>query len=333
MKRLLALLGAVLCLCVANAQDSQQNEEEGGEETNVVAYFCKRDTMQYSFQSVKYKANETDTIIKSVYHIDFTLSVADSTSNGYRLEYVMTNFEREDTIRTDAQALMHQRVFDRLKGKKLVFLTDEVGNLLQLENWSAVRNDMIQGVYAAYNELYPLMPGLEELLPKGQLMGVVSNRFQTEEGIRDWFQEVTMLFQFHGRSYEEETLFDEAGDEEEPPSRTVVVSGLCDEEDALLEGDYYVSAQTTTELEGENVERYINAIVGELGEDNELGKLMIEQSKKNGSKMTIDDTYSTQFFYNGWPSSVVNLFEMTEGSHTESTLKSVEWVSRSWGNF
>ena len=331
MKRLVFLL-AVCCLTFSQvvAQDDVEEEEAT---TDVIAFFCKRDTMEYYYVASKYIEMPTDTIVKSCYDTTFSLCVTDSTAESYQLEYVAKEFSMTDTITVDPAALLHQRVFDRIKGKKIIFETDEMGCVLQLKNWSAIRNDLIQGVFAGYNELYPKLPGLEELLPKGQLMGIVSQRFQTEEGVRSWFDEVYLLFNSHGRSYEAKTEIVDEGDEEEPPSKTVVVAGLSDD-DGEFDEDYFIYAETTSDLEGEAMDAYLKKQVSALGDDNELGRALVEENRSNGgSKMHVEDTYLCKYFFNGWPQSIESVQEMKTGSRNIVTRKYVEWGTRSWGNF
>ena len=336
MKRLFALFAALFTL-VASAQDvdgEYVDEGDGTGETNVIAYFCKRDTMEYNYTSEHYFAMGTDTIVKSFYSQDFRLVVSDSTDTGYRLTYTITAFEREDTIRVDAAALMREKVFQRLKGRPVVFETDEMGSLLQVENWSAIRNDLIQGVYAAYNELYPLLPGLETLVPKGKLMGIVSQRFQSEEGVRSWFEDVNALFDAHGRSFEAEREINNEGTDEEPASKTYVVAGLLEEDDAEFEDDYYVTAETTTQLRGDAIETYLKQLTRALGDDSELGKALVDLSKQEGvSQLDLTSTSASIYFYNGWPRAVDNTMETATEKKTEVKRKYVEWTTRSWYNY
>lgn len=334
-KRFYALLVAVLSLSAVSAQQAngEQTEVVDTAETNVIAYFCKRDTMKYNLQYLQFEATANDTVVKSYYEQDFQVCITDSTAEGYRLEYIATGFSREDTITVDTKAMMRQRVFERIKGKKLLFDLDEMGSVVQMPSWNAVRNDLIQGLFQAYNELYPLVPGLEQIVPKGQLMGIVSQRFQSEEGVIGWFDEIGMLFDLHGRSYESSVQVDNERTEEELPSTTFVMSGLLEDDDAIFEGDYFVTGATVASFEGDDVATYLKSKVSALGEDNELAKLMIQLAEADGKPtMSVEDAFEEWFFFNGWPMSSAVWTEEAIGKKTILQKKYLEWAERSWGN-
>ncbi len=337
-------LCCLITVMVAHAQNDgaamAPADSVAADSTDVVAYFCNRDTMEYRLMATKKDINGNDTVWRSAYAIDFMLCITDSTADGYRMEYVATDFVRMDTISADAQALMHQRVFERIKGKRLVFQLSEVGEVLAFVNWSDIRDDVIQGIFTAYNEFYPKIPGLEELVPKGQLMGIVSQSYQTEEGLMGWFKEIELLFNAHGRSYAPMTETEDEGSDTEFPSSSIVVAGLektgnDGDKDAEFDDDYYVMAETETRLKGDDIKTFFLSKGAVLGEGNMLSKTIAELHADDiaDKEVVVDDGYYLHLFFNGWPKSMESRNEEIIGDAKTVEDRSVDWLSRSWNNF
>ena len=115
MKKYLLVLCCLLGVATAQAQNDDaamvganmmselKADSISSDSTDVLAFFCNRDTMEYRFMATKREINGTDTVFRSAYAQDFMLCITDSTDEGYRMEYVATDFDHEDTIKVDPQ--------------------------------------------------------------------------------------------------------------------------------------------------------------------------------------------------------------------------------------
>lgn len=342
MKKYLLVLCCLLSVATAQATNDDAAmvaDSISSDSTDVLAFFCNRDTMEYRFMATKREINGSDTVFRSAYAQDFMLCITDSTDEGYRMEYVATDFDHEDTIKVDPQALMHQRVFERIKGRKLVFRLSDVGELMEFVNWRDVRDDVIQGIFMAYNELYPMVPGLEELVPKGQVMGIVSQTYQTEEGLLAWFKEVELLFNAHGKRFGQRSELSDEGSDTEFPSSSIVVSGYektgdDGDKDAEFDEDYYVMAETETHLKGEDIASFYRSKGAALGEGNMLSKTIVDQHSEDiaDKELLVTDGYYIHYFFNGWPKAMESRNEEVIGNRKTVETRYVDWLSRSWYN-
>ena len=377
MKRLVIIVCSLLAIAATQARNNSaapaaqsnnpktevQSDTIAPDSIPVVAYFCKRDTMNYRY-TVTQRVEQshpstplsssvnggiaavtptdipTDTVYKSAFVLDFMLCITDSTPDGYRMEYVATDFFKEDTISVDIKALMHQRVFERIKGKKIIFQLSQVGELLQLVNWQDVRDPVIQGIFTAYNEIYPKVPGLEQILPKGQLMGLVSQSYQTEDGLKEWFKELLLLFNSHGRIFPLRTEWESEGSDTEFPSSSIAVSGLektgdDGNKEPEFDDDYYVMAETETRLKGQDIAAFYRSKGGPLGEGNALSKAIEELHASDiaEKELVVTDGFYIHYFFNGWPNAMESRNEETIGNTKVVEDRSVDWLSRSWYNY
>ena len=95
-----AVMALTLQLCAlpiaAQAMTAQQASQDSV--VNVIAYFCKNDTMCYQYQDYEAKVENNDTIVDHYIKSDIQLVVVDSTSKGYLIDAKRLMLNQEYTI-------------------------------------------------------------------------------------------------------------------------------------------------------------------------------------------------------------------------------------------
>ena len=118
----------------AQAQNLAQVQEDST--INVVAYFCKNDTMEYRMEELQQKICGNDTTQNYYISEDFRIIVRDSTSNGYKLEYSSLGNREMEGNRVDIlNKTVLEKVAELSDRQHVIFTVDELGNLQHIENW------------------------------------------------------------------------------------------------------------------------------------------------------------------------------------------------------
>ena len=121
MKNIYTLLLFIAFSANINAQVQTAETSSADSLINVIAYFCKNDTMGYNYQNVKMKIVDNDTTVNFYSDSEFRLIVRDSTSQGYKFELqpISHHFETpEDTLMTQ----MMERLVNSLGDHPLIFM-------------------------------------------------------------------------------------------------------------------------------------------------------------------------------------------------------------------
>ena len=134
------LLLAVVCSVHVSAQVQTAEASSADSLINVVAYFCKNDTMDFRIEEAKHKIHDNDTTLCRYSSEDFRLIVRDSTSNGYKLEYISLGNRELDGEELDflTKPLL-EKLAELSDRQKVIFTIDEVGNLQHIENWREIK--------------------------------------------------------------------------------------------------------------------------------------------------------------------------------------------------
>ena len=83
---LFTIFFAVAFSATAKAQAVSAEQVSQDSTINIIAYFCKNDTLEYVYHDYKAKVEKNDTTVKHHIVDQFQLIVRDSTANGYEIE-------------------------------------------------------------------------------------------------------------------------------------------------------------------------------------------------------------------------------------------------------
>ena len=149
------LLALISCALSSQAQISNLQESNEDSVINVVAYFCKGDTMKYTYTDAMYTVTPKDTITSSYYTRDCMIVVTDSTSNGYNMEMTPLDVKLEDDSTAQSTMMrMNAAILHAFNNVKIKFHTDEYGTIDAIDNWREVRDLCLQGVKLAFDTIY-----------------------------------------------------------------------------------------------------------------------------------------------------------------------------------
>lgn len=120
-------------------QDSPEAEDST---VMAIAWFCKRDTMTYWINDSEWKYKGTDTVKTASTYTKVMLTVADSTKQGYDIEYTFLEFGLDTTASSDLQELYQQaarKLQETTIGTTIRFHTDEFGVIKKYYNLNEVK--------------------------------------------------------------------------------------------------------------------------------------------------------------------------------------------------
>ena len=329
-KNVLMTMSLVLSFMTSYAQSQNLAQEEEDSTINVVAYFCKNDTMDYRVHELEQKIQGNDTTLLRYVSEDFRLIVRDSTSSGYKIEYYsLGNRELEGEQIDFFNKTVLEKMGELSDKVHVIFTIDELGNLQHIENWREIKNIMREGFKLFCDSLYANTPMLDSVMPRIRLEMSLSQHYSTEESIMKNFDELQLLFGIHGKAF---TIGKhETKDDSGYPSvtNTVASYGSFDEEDEI-EGDYYVGGQTTLTIPAEDVATLVGGQLSGILSDDALKQMQEanHDSKFEDVNLTILEAFF--YFYNGWPCDMSKRTIVTTNGYERITTKHVGWLSRRW---
>lgn len=314
-------------------------EEKQDSVINIIAYFCKNDTMTYTANEIEYKVEKGDTTIIYDIETDYQLIVRDSTENGYTIELTTTDLrigEVEDSI----HLAMYEGLWELSKGMRCIFTTDEFGTIQNIKNWREIRNTMKESVKFVTNKMFAMHDGLDSLFSRERFESMLSMTFSTEDNIRkEVFSELGMLFGAHGRSWNIGTTENDEIENGFPNHYVIKVGYTTTEEETDIEGDYAIWANTVTKVPIDDVMDlaldYTTMAMTDKASDivGENKQKIIEEIKKQAKEVEINSREYYSFFFNGWPKECSTQKTTTIGTQNKTKATYIIWSSRSWNNY
>lgn len=331
MKNIYTLL--LLIAFSANVSAQVQTAEASSADSliNVIAYFCKNDTMGYNYQNVKMKIVDNDTTVNFYSDSEFRLIVRDSTSQGYKFELqpISHHFETpEDTLMTQ----MMERLVNSLGDHPLIFTTDELGAIQHVENWREVRDFTRKVSKALMDSLYALKPEMEQAIARQRFEAALNMQFANEKAILESYEELVIMFGVHGKAFKiGKSEGDYVSDQGYPQHITCVASYGKTSEDDGFDDDYYINSLSEITIPAKDVG---NLMIDQLNMMSEQ-KMTEEELQKMASEIDEDAKVSVvesyDLFFNGWPCDM-EYDKITDLKNVRSMeIHRIQWTSRVWG--
>lgn len=334
MKHLIFIIFAVFGIASASSQIIKEDSV-----VNVVAYFCKGDTMIYEYNNVSYKTTKGDTTDINVATEQFRLCVTDSTSKGYTLEYTPLSFEYSDT--TNLEGKIKQELSKMNVGKKLIFTTDEYGKLKRVLNWkenSRLMKDMIK---LALDTLFA-SEGMDKVFSRKAMEKSLSKLYESEESVLSCYEEITDLMQFHSMQLQynlpKTTKTPATKDEYASETYAVVTDDdMMDGDEKPYDGDYKICVNTTQYVPASDLVKVIGQAF-QTGTD-EMKKVLempeLKQTVNDASKSgaLVCDKVDNHYFFNGWPKYIYSerTVSVPSAEMEKVSIKEISWLSRRFG--
>lgn len=328
------ILLTIMSMTVKAQMKTLQNNEQEDSTISVVGYFCKNDTMVYQRTQGKMKIVGNDTTQLGEITEKFMVAVTDSTPNGYKMEITPMSFEIKNKG-NDYKTRMAALLWDDIKDLRCRFTTDEMGSVQHIENWRELRDVLIKSYVTVLDSLYASIPVLDSVMPRKQLESLMLLRSSTEDGIKEQYDELDMLFGLHGSEVTMEPVESDDISEAGFPTHTRIESFYSAPHDEYdIDGDYVVNARTETQLSGDDVKDLLSATLGVFldGEVFDSVRKYTNEalaSQKEGMKTTNYEQYC--YFFNGWPKLMQKIVEINlAGLVRRVEYDSIEWTRRHW---
>ena len=335
MKKYLTIIFLAIMTMTVQAQTmTLQNNEEEDSTIAVIGYFCKNDTMVFQRSQGKIKIIENDTTQLSGIVEKFMITVTDSTSNGYKMELIPLSCEIEKND-NDWQTRLAYLLWEDYKNLRCRFTTDELGSVQHIENWREIRDVLKKSYVTVFDSLYASMPGLDSVMPRKQLESLMLMGCTTEDGIKEQYDELDMLFGLHGSEITMDPVESDDISEAGYPTHTRIESFYPAKEDEYdFEGDYVVQARTITKISSDDVKDLLTTTLGVLltGElSDSINKYTSEALSDKNEGMTTTNHEQYCYFFNGWPKLMQKIVEINvAGLVKRIEYDSIEWTSRIW---
>ena len=330
-------------MCVTLASWSQNlalEQEEDNDFIAVVGYFSKNDTMTYTKTYTKYKIMRGDTTESSTTREEFMIVVTDSTSNGYKMKYIPMGYSLsdEDTDGDNQGKLVEETLMKAVGSIVCEFSTDELGQVVRIDNWREIRDKVKKGVKLMCDTLYRLEPGIDSIMPRKQLENLMQLRFATEEGVRESYDDLNSLFGLHGNVFDEDEKEIDS-DEEGYPMHIVARAGYTpvEDEENDYEGDYAIATLTSTIMPVEDLMDIgfgaLSLLMSDMVSDSlDVMRDVIIDSLQIAAPQGVDIQENAYFgyFMNGWPKEYYyeKIVDLGLGKKVQTT--SIVWSSRNW---
>lgn len=317
---------------MGNGYSMTANTAEGQDSTlNVIAWFCKGDTMKYVYTTSDFSIENGDTVKKSEkLREEFMIVVTDSTKSGYTLEYSTLDIKTDTAGADDIGRGLVNTMSDYFKNQKVCFTTDEYGVITGITNWREIRDRIKGGVKIMLDSLYRTKE-LDSVMPRARFEALLNLKYSTEQGVMSGYEELQTLFSLHGKAFTlGRTDIDES---EKDSSYTVVLCGYKPYDDYGFEGDYNISAMSTQKFSIDETLSLVGGALGLLMTDSigEMTTKVLKDSVKEGATATVLEDY--YIFYNGWPCMMKNQKIVDFCGRSKVTTRTLVWTYRSWREF
>jgi hypothetical protein len=177
----IVLIFNTLCL------NSQINLEDST--VQAITYWEIGEVKNYSLITEKKSITDTDTTVKERTEFNINVKVLDSSDTSYTIEWNYTNSNSNSSNKFE------NNILNCTNGLKVVYLTTEMGEFIEVLNWKEVRN-YIQKSTSEFKELYKNDAELLKVIVQ------VENTFSSKEAIEQLaLKDIQLFHSFYGAQY------------------------------------------------------------------------------------------------------------------------------------
>lgn len=307
---------------------------------NVIAYFCKNDTMKYQIVEEESSIENNDSTLIQRRVGDFLITVDDSTANGYDLTYVLLS----QNYICDSTQNWEKSIYEVINkidiGTEVKIRTDEMGRVQKILNFNDLKTVYTQGIREVMDSLYAKQPALDSIISRKKFETLMLLQCVNEETMRESFGEINTLFQLHGQQYALGEY--EMTDSTDYLTQYHIVGsyGTLDEQYGS-DSDYFLLSKAVTEIPAEDLKGLFTIVDNLLLNDELTEKVdsITNSQEFNAARVTKTNTESYHYFSNGWPSLMAKQektdVEVKGTPYQKTKIKNnyIIWTYRSWENF
>lgn len=272
---------------------------------DVIAWFCRHDTVTYWVNESSWKISETDTVRTASMSMKVRVNVVDSTPKGYKMEYTFLEFPA-DTLPDSASALERYQnriaagIGNKIVGTTVHFETDEFGHITRYNNLGQIKKQAKSLFKEAVKTMsqFPEIKGLKEM---GLDIKDYTKNVDTDRLVDGYLEELNLLFMSHGQSVAigEHTEHEDAT--ESSFENTTFVSAGIDE----VDGSYHILYDVTNTVSQSDLKALVGSVVEAFSNDSITDNFNENFDRQVNTDGTYEDYLKTDYLINGWPYSVV----------------------------
>jgi len=155
----------------------------------VIGYWEKGEKQSYSVSLEKIKVRDNDTTSREMIKYDVEISIKDSTSNSYTIEWLYRNFT------SNSEDKIAKKILSIAQDMKVLIKTDELGVVKEVLNWEEVR-DYIKRSTTLLRKEFKDIPKMDDIITQ------VENAYLSKAAIESHaIQDVQQFYNFHGAKY------------------------------------------------------------------------------------------------------------------------------------
>lgn len=155
----------------------------------VIGYWDKNEKQSYEISFEKYKLKEGDTTFWERVKYDVDITVIDSTSASYTVEWFYRNF------RIDTENILAKKLMSLSEDMQVIIKTDEMGAFLEVVNWKEVRDHIKKSTKILKKELKD-KPEIRKLVTQ------VESMYLTKAAIESVaIKDIQQYYTYHGAKY------------------------------------------------------------------------------------------------------------------------------------
>lgn len=331
---LTVLTSSSLSSSVQRPTFSGHDETEFAEDSAVavIAWFNKRDTMTYWVNESTWEIDGKDTVKTAEAAMKVMLTVTDSTSKGYRMEYRFLEFAAGNAEDSEMRQLT-QNVISKLQestvGTAIRFRTDELGQITKYENLNEIRKQAKSVLEYTVSE----MPFIDSLEAAGVDTRKLLKSIDTDAMVESYTEEIELMFQCHGGQFPAGE-FSEHEDETDEQYASDTYMYVAENPDTY---EYEILMDVNSYIPRDAVKTMLGDLVDALLDDGAAQEARENLDSEFDNQVTEDAVHNSylymKYFPDGWPEEIVSQEKTTIGDKGKLIQKYISWDYRSVGNF
>lgn len=281
---------------------AQEDATAADSTVDVLAYFNKGETYNYSVSDVQWKINGTDTVAVASTITKATLSVVDSTKKGYLMEWRYTDFQVDDSVKSLRQQLSQEifaKMKERLVGQTIRFQITPEGEIKKWENMKEV-GKMARDIFQFTMEKTHLSDSLKAVgFDISGLLRAVDNKSLAET----YTAPIEMLFGYHGKSYKLGDITEHIPASDDSPAADLNMSVYWLEPE---KGLFCIDVERIVTIDKSDVKQFMGALFSTFGKGEERQSDKFKDVMGELGDMKVTFFRRAEMFDDGWPSMVID---------------------------
>lgn len=326
---IIALALAISAVTPSHAESKETTTESNDSLLYVIGWFNKRDTMTYLINETKWKIQGTDTVMNAGVKTLVSVTVNDSTDEGYAMEYKFLDFKGDslaDTELGNFQNRIVESLGKKIAGTTIKFRTDEYGSITSFDNLKQIKKQA-KSLFKEATKEFTKIPTVDSLKSIGFDITSHLKKVDADQLVEGYIEELKLLFLCHGMIYELGETNEHEDETDTSYASDTYTSASVDDESGI----YTIVCQVDNEIPQEAIKNMVGAIVEEIADE----KVSDDFNANFDAQVTdgkLTSTYSAVYFPDGWPSDVINQTRLTVGNTTKITQTCITWEYRSVGH-